>query len=153
VQGRRPKVVEIVRRGECHICTSHAPHQHNGYPKVRRRGKAVYLHRYVFEQVYGPIPPGMCVCHICDNGQCINPSHLFIGTKADNNEDMTRKGRRRAGRGEKAGAGKLAEEEVLTIFRSSGTQKQLGIKYGVTHQSIGAIKRGDCWGWLTGAGG
>jgi hypothetical protein len=52
--------------------------------------------RRAYEQAYGPIPKGMCVCHTCDEPHCINPEHLWLGTHADNIQDAIRKGRHRS---------------------------------------------------------
>lgn len=39
------------------------------------------------------VPKGMYACHHCDNGLCVNPEHLFVGTPRDNAMDMINKGR------------------------------------------------------------
>lgn len=57
------------------------------------------MHRRAWHFEYGPIPLGMCVLHKCDNPPCVEPTHLFIGTRTDNSMDKVRKGRQGFGGG------------------------------------------------------
>lgn len=65
----------------------------NGYGAVRFCGRKVGAHRAVASLLLGGIPKGLHICHHCDNRRCLNPKHLFIGTRKHNMQDCVRKGR------------------------------------------------------------
>lgn len=52
-------------------------------------------HRFSYEQLVAPVPSwdGLMCCHRCDTPACVNPQHLFVGTRSDNMRDAGRKGR------------------------------------------------------------
>lgn len=64
-----------------------------GYIRGSHRLPITLAHRASYQVFKGEIPDGYCVCHTCDNPSCINPNHLWIGTKAENNKDKVNKGR------------------------------------------------------------
>lgn len=73
---------------------------HRGYGQLTHKQKRWTAHRFFYTTHVGPIPPGLLVCHTCDNRRCVNPAHLFLGTPKDNTQDMMRKGRHVAPRKE-----------------------------------------------------
>jgi hypothetical protein len=119
----------------------------NGYGFFCIGKKIIRAHRFSYEITYGPIPEGIYVCHKCDNKSCINPSHLFIGTPADNMRDKINKGR--CPNGEQVACAKLTENEVREIrrrYEEGGiTQAKLADFYGVSVSGILLILKRRNW--------
>ncbi len=123
------------------------PKRYDGYAALKVKGRALKAHRLAWEFSVGPIPAGMCVLHKCDNRQCQNPRHLFLGTKGDNNRDRDRKGRRVNPVGEAHGRAKLTASQVLEIRKLRGkfTNAELGRRFGVHHVTISKIQLRKQW--------
>lgn len=89
----------IVVVGDCWLWTGPTSADGYGYLRIGSRSDgtrgSVRIHRLAYELAHGPVPKGLCVCHSCDHPQCINPAHLWVGTRAQNNADRVRKGRSR----------------------------------------------------------
>lgn len=58
----------------------------NGYGQFwPSRGKPEYAHRYAYRHFVGTIPDGLTVDHLCKNRACVNPAHMEIVTRGENN--------------------------------------------------------------------
>lgn len=68
-----------------------------GYGVLNKHTKDISAHRASWLLHRGPIPKGMCILHRCDNPECVNIEHLWIGTHADNVADKVSKGRQPKG--------------------------------------------------------
>lgn len=122
-----------------------------GYGKFEINKRHCRAHRVSFELFVGPIPENLCVCHSCDNPGCVNPSHLFLGTRQENMDDKVRKNRQSRIRGEKQGLHKLTEELVYQIremLEQGHSQRKIAKMFGVSQGAIFFIKSGKNWGWL-----
>lgn len=131
-------------------------------------GKSISAHRYAWSITHGAIPQGKIACHKCDNPQCVNPDHIFIGTYLDNSRDMVSKGRQRkpppgvvskrnlrkglpAGRkfakGESHPSHKLIEDDVVAIRSFAGFLKNSEIAkiYGLSRPTVSSIVKRDYW--------
>lgn len=125
-----------------------AAYDKGGYGRFCYKSKAERAHRVSWELHNGLIPKELCVLHKCDVRGCVNPNHLFLGTRVDNIKDMDNKGRRVSLKGNKNGNSKLNEEKVKSIrqlFLKGHSKSKLALKFGVTSQMISRIVRNKNW--------
>ena len=119
-----------------------------GYGHFRLNGKTEHANRTAWKLANGGIPDGMCVCHHCDNPSCANPTHLFLGTVADNNRDCVSKGRDRHIRGEEHSRAILTAFDVRFIrhwLKTGHTQQKIADAFGVSDSAINHINTGRNW--------
>ena len=113
----------------------------SGYGRISIGDKQQAAHRFSWQIYRGKIPKRMLVCHRCDTPACVNPAHLFLGTKSDNANDAAQKGRLGTPK-------RLTEEKVKEIKRlleTGGSQRKIAKQFGVSSVTINAIHNGRIW--------
>lgn len=135
---------KVDKSGDCWLWTG--SRFHTGYGMFKLNGKNQYAHRVVLLLEGLDIPSGMHSCHTCDNRACVNPDHLFLGTRFDNMQDSITKGRFNRACGEAHGSVKLSEADVLLIRNSEDqTHQQIANRFGITKENVGHIRGRRTW--------
>ncbi len=121
------------------------------YGRFSYAGTRRLAHRVAYELTYGLIePPSLIVCHHCDNPNCVNPHHLFLGTRIDNNADRVAKGRTRTNpaKGEAHYKHKLIASNIAEIKQLSQdgvSQRKIANIYHVHQSDIWRIIHNKNW--------
>lgn len=131
------------KTGECWLWTAGGVR----YGKTSVGGKSVAVHVLAYELAHGPIPIGQVVRHSCDTPKCVKPSHLSVGTPAQNSRDMTT--RDRQVKGIRQHCAKMTDAAVMecreSYFSGAATVTQLARHYGLTNSAIGKIVTFKTW--------
>lgn len=134
----------------------------SGYGQFWNGKRTIPAHHFLLA---APVPTGMHACHSCDIKLCVNPEHIFIGTRSDNERDKVRKGRHNTSPGARAmlktrhlksgssnHASVLTEEDVAmikSISKAYGRGAALAKHFSVSNTVIGGIWRGKRWAHVT----
>lgn len=125
---------------------------HNtGYGQAKFRDVIQLSHRISYQIYYGDIPPGICVLHDCDNRLCVNPEHLHLGTKGENNREKSLRNRCNNAVGEDTGSAVLTEAIVIDIRSMKperGLYRRLRLQYDVDWHTIQKAATGNTWSYL-----
>ena len=115
----------------------------NGYGNVRLGDKNITAHRLSYKLFWGDVPDGMDVCHLCDNRWCVNPDHLFIGTRAENVADCVSKGR--ASGGNRKHLKENTIQEINRRLHAGVPPSRIADSLNVNYGTVTAIKRGSSY--------
>lgn len=128
----------------------------NRYGSFSIKGIDYSAHRVSYELYVGVDPGKLNVLHECDNGLCVNPNHLFLGTHKENMEDRGKKGRGNNPKGISHWNSKLNNKKILEIRSKykkckNGHDKdcyginKLSREYGVNPSTIHEILQNKIW--------
>lgn len=125
------------------------PLNDRGYGRINKningKWKALRAHRVSWMIYRGEIPEALQICHKCDVRNCVNPSHLFLGTQRDNMRDRDIKGRVR--RGATHAFAKLTDDDIINIRLLAKTQShtKIACHYKVSDSNISRIVNRHTW--------
>ena len=119
----------------------------DGYGSFTPSKIPIRAHRFMYQLTHGVIPPGMLICHTCDNPICVNDAHLFLGSNSDNMKDAASKGRLDGKKGSDNPLAKLAEKQVLKIRSLKGTltTRQIAKIFDISHSHVLNIQNRKAW--------
>jgi hypothetical protein len=138
----------------CWVWTASTYHFGHGCIVLGDGSGSSSAHRVSWEIHNGKISSKLCVLHKCDNPPCVNPEHLFLGTRTDNHLDMVNKGRLVVDaavylRGDDHQNSKLTEEvvrECRTLHKSGQASiRELAKKHDVSYSTIQRVVTYASW--------
>jgi hypothetical protein len=111
-----------------------------------KNGRVVYVvdghwrqvTRVVYRACHGEDPGDLHVRHSCDDPICLNPAHMWLGTRAENGADMAAKGRGRKSRFT------TDDRDEWHVLRTLGfSAAEIAAPYGCSAETVNRIPRGQ----------
>jgi transposase-like protein len=132
----------VDKSGQCWLWTGAT--NGDGRGRIRFDGRMQYAYRVAWELTHGaPIPADREACHTCDNPICVNPVHIFSGTRLDNMQDAAAKGRIRVPAPRYAldhhmatVPAALVAQAVEEYLAGDETQARVAARYGVSQTTL-----------------
>lgn len=118
-----------------------------GYPRVilskDNKASKHFVHRLVLQAFVGPCPLGWQGCHNNGNRLDASLSNLRWDTPKGNHADRLHHGTLL--RGERGPAAKLTQRDIDEIRMASGSNREIGLKFGISKAHARRIRLGVCW--------
>lgn len=120
----------------------------NGYGDFKDKNRKQVLAHIASYKTFKGDTKGLCVLHKCDIRSCVNPDHLFLGTRKENIEDMDKKGRRVPPFGERNVNAKLTwikAEAIREKLKNGQSSRSLAKEYTLNRSTVLDVKNNRTW--------
>lgn len=111
-----------------------------GYGRTYADGREKQAHQVTWERVYGPVPEGLELDHLCRVRSCVNPAHLEA-VPHPVNVQRGAVGRITAGQAREIRSRRLAGERTMALAE----------EFGISQRHVYMVASGECWPNVTGS--
>lgn len=106
----------------------------DGYGSIKRNGRNMKAHKYIYELAKGNVPHGLELDHLCKNKKCVNPDHLEI---VNHTENMRR--------AKSVKLDKIKVDEIRKLLTNGLPNYKIAAIFGLTKNHVSLIKRDRIW--------